>query len=99
MKVEMSAKAISVRLKRVSQLRRLCLTLAKARPVRVEESKGVGDSTVLRSENIRSRLTRHPGPGEDRNRRSRARIEPLTHDRGQSPQPSLLAYRMPSLKE
>jgi hypothetical protein len=32
-KVDMSAKAVSVRLKRVSQLRRLCLALGKARPV------------------------------------------------------------------
>ena len=33
MKVDMSSKAITVRLRRVSQLRRLCLELAKARPV------------------------------------------------------------------
>ncbi len=33
MKVDMSSKAISTRLKRVSQLRRLCLSLAKAKPV------------------------------------------------------------------
>lgn len=33
MKVDMSPKAISTRLKRVAQLRRLCLSLAKAKPV------------------------------------------------------------------
>jgi hypothetical protein len=33
MKVDMSPKAISTRLKLVSQLRRLCLSLAKAKPV------------------------------------------------------------------
>jgi hypothetical protein len=34
MKVDMSAKAVTTRLKRVSQLRRLCLSLGKAKPVR-----------------------------------------------------------------
>lgn len=33
MKVDMSPKAVTVRLKRVSQLRRLCLSLGKAQPV------------------------------------------------------------------
>jgi hypothetical protein len=33
MKVDMSPKAISTRLKLASQLRRLCLSLAKAKPV------------------------------------------------------------------
>jgi hypothetical protein len=33
MPVDMSAKAVTTRLKRASQLRRLCLSLAKARPV------------------------------------------------------------------
>ncbi|MEO8380992.1 MAG: hypothetical protein ABI779_15120 [Acidobacteriota bacterium] len=33
MKVEMSAKAVTTRLQRVSQLRRLCLSLMKAKPV------------------------------------------------------------------
>jgi hypothetical protein len=33
MKVDMSAKAVTARLKLVSQLRRLCLSLAKANPV------------------------------------------------------------------
>lgn len=33
MKVDMSASAVTVRLKRVSQLRRLCLALGKATPV------------------------------------------------------------------
>jgi hypothetical protein len=32
MKVDMSPKAVTVRLKRVSQLRRLCLSLRKAQP-------------------------------------------------------------------
>ena len=34
-KVDMSAHAVTVRLKRVSQLRRLCLALGKAKPVPV----------------------------------------------------------------
>jgi len=33
MKIDMSPKAIDMRLRRVSQLRRLCLALAKAKPV------------------------------------------------------------------
>ena len=33
MKVDMSAKAVTARLKLTSQLRRLCLSLGKARPV------------------------------------------------------------------
>jgi len=32
MKVDMSPKSVTVRLKRVSQLRRLCLSLRKAQP-------------------------------------------------------------------
>ncbi len=37
MKVDISPKAVSVRLKRVSQLRRLCLSLAKSKPVPQKE--------------------------------------------------------------
>jgi hypothetical protein len=37
MKVDMSAKAVTARLKRVSQLRRLCLSLAKAKSVPPKE--------------------------------------------------------------
>lgn len=33
MKVDMSAEAVTIRLKRVSQLRRLCLELGKMQPV------------------------------------------------------------------
>lgn len=33
MKIDMSAKAVTTRLVRASQLRRLCLSLMKARPV------------------------------------------------------------------
>ena len=33
MSVDMSAKAVTTRLQRVSQLRKLCLSLAKAKPV------------------------------------------------------------------
>jgi|GEM_PF-1980628 len=39
MKVDMSAKAISARLKLVSQLRRLCLSLAKAKEISPEEKQ------------------------------------------------------------
>jgi hypothetical protein len=39
----MSPKAISTRLKRVSQLRRLCLSLAKAKPVRKNEGEKKGE--------------------------------------------------------
>jgi hypothetical protein len=35
----MSPKAISTRLKLVSQLRRLCLSLARSKPVQKEKSK------------------------------------------------------------
>ncbi|MCI0486710.1 MAG: hypothetical protein L0229_08930 [Blastocatellia bacterium] len=37
MKVDMSAKAVTERLKRVSQLRRLCVSLSKAKPVEKEK--------------------------------------------------------------
>jgi hypothetical protein len=33
MKIDMSRKAVDTRLRRVSQLRRLCLALSKAKPV------------------------------------------------------------------
>lgn len=39
MKVDMSAKAVTARLKLVSQLRRLCLSLAKAKPAAAETRK------------------------------------------------------------
>jgi len=39
MKVDMSPKAVSHRLKRVSQLRRLCLSLAKAKPLPRKEGE------------------------------------------------------------
>jgi hypothetical protein len=38
MKVDMSAKAVTMRLKRASQLRRLCVALGKAKPL--EEAPG-----------------------------------------------------------
>lgn len=41
MKVDMSPKAISTRLKLVSQLRRLCLSLAKAKPVGQKEKRKI----------------------------------------------------------
>jgi len=34
MKIDMSSKGVTTRLRRVSQLRKLCLSLAKAKPVR-----------------------------------------------------------------
>jgi len=38
--VDMSPKSVTVRLKRVSQLRRLCLEMGKARPIeRADKSK------------------------------------------------------------
>lgn len=40
MKVDMSSKAVTVRLKRVSQLRRLCLALGKQRRIEKAESTG-----------------------------------------------------------
>jgi len=45
MKVEMSPQAISTRLKLVSQLRRLCLSLAKAKPV---QSRAPADNKKLK---------------------------------------------------
>jgi hypothetical protein len=48
MKVDMSPKAVTVRLKRVSQLRRLCLSLGKARPVdRPAEQPAVADTSTI----------------------------------------------------
>jgi hypothetical protein len=41
-KVDMSANAVTARLKRVAQLRRLCLSLRKAKP-HPEEHKGKGN--------------------------------------------------------
>ena len=46
MKVDMSAKAVTARLKLVSQLRRLCLSLAKAKPVTSNEKSK--DKTTTR---------------------------------------------------
>ena len=44
MKVDMSAKAVTVRLKRVSQLRRLCVALGKAKPLEgPPSSRSTGD--------------------------------------------------------
>lgn len=37
MPIDMSAKAVTTRLRRASQLRRLCLSLAKAKPVEGKE--------------------------------------------------------------
>ena len=45
MKVDMSPKAISTRLKLVSQLRRLCLSLAKAKPA---QSRPPADNEKLK---------------------------------------------------
>jgi len=48
MKVDMSPKAVTVRLKRVSQLRRLCLSLGKARPVdRPVEQPAIADAPTI----------------------------------------------------
>jgi hypothetical protein len=48
----MSPEAISTRLKRVSRLRRLCLSLAKAKPVRRKEGekKAEGERTQANDE-------------------------------------------------
>ncbi len=37
MKIDMSAKAVTTRLQRVSQLRKLCLSLMKAKPIRPQQ--------------------------------------------------------------
>jgi hypothetical protein len=42
MKVDMSPKAVTVRLKRMSQLRRLCLALGKGKPL--EKPPGAGST-------------------------------------------------------
>ncbi len=47
MKVDMSAKSVTARLKLTSQLRRLCLSLGKARPV----ERAVGPSAKALSSN------------------------------------------------
>jgi hypothetical protein len=48
MKIDMSPQAISTRLKLVSQLRRLCLSLAKAKPV---QSRAPADEKKLKMKN------------------------------------------------
>ncbi len=48
MKVDMSAKAVTTRLKRVSQLRRLCLSLGKAKPVATPSQEKNDDSNTLK---------------------------------------------------
>jgi hypothetical protein len=44
MKVDMSAKAVTARLKMVSQLRRLCLALGKAKPVKTSQANSHKES-------------------------------------------------------
>jgi hypothetical protein len=44
MKVDMSPKAVTMRLRRASQLRRLCLALGKGKPIEKPERAG---STVV----------------------------------------------------
>jgi len=49
MKVDMSAKAVTARLKLTSQLRRLCLSLGRARPV--EAATDLAAKPALRLKN------------------------------------------------
>jgi len=52
MKVDMSPKAITVRLKRASQLRKLCLSLGKAKPIKeVSAEEGKSDPSVQSKQN------------------------------------------------
>ena len=44
MRVDMSSEAVTARLKLVSQLRRLCLSLGKARPIDRAEQPSVADA-------------------------------------------------------
>jgi hypothetical protein len=46
MKVDMSPEAVTARLKLVSQLRRLCLSLGKARPVQNQEKQTAGAAPI-----------------------------------------------------
>jgi hypothetical protein len=49
MKVDMSPKAVTVRLKRVSQLRRLCVALGKRKPLEgIPGSSSAVDATATR---------------------------------------------------
>jgi len=41
MKIDMSPEAVALRLKRVSQLRRLCLELGKMKPVEAPRAEGI----------------------------------------------------------
>lgn len=50
-KVDMSAHAVTSRLKRVEQLRRLCLSLQKAKPVSSEHKTDVTPPGDLNREN------------------------------------------------
>jgi len=45
MKVDMSARAVTARLKRVSQLRRLCLALGKSKPVPTDAASRTRERT------------------------------------------------------
>jgi hypothetical protein len=52
MKVDMSAKAVTARLKMVSQLRRLCLALGKAKPVKSSSANGNRDESTNEEQKI-----------------------------------------------
>jgi hypothetical protein len=48
MKVDMSPRAVTVRLKRVSQLRRLCLSLGKAQPIEPASDTSAKTTSTLK---------------------------------------------------
>jgi hypothetical protein len=50
MRVDMSPKAVTVRLKRVSQLRRLCLSLGKAQPAEAPVGPTSKSASTLKDE-------------------------------------------------
>ena len=49
MKIDMNARAISLRLRQVEQLRRICLSLAASAPGRVIQSKHGSNGVVRRT--------------------------------------------------
>ena len=58
MKVDMSPQAVTTRLRRASQLRRLCVALGKARPV------GLGRSREVAKANVQSDLGQGDRPAD-----------------------------------
>jgi len=60
MKVDMSPEAVTARLKLASQLRRLCLALGKARPVKQPAVRDASTIYERRQQSTDERVSRRP---------------------------------------